>query len=90
MPKSECGIDKLINVQKFFYQSLTCGNTVVIESLKQYLFQGFEWNETIKSVKTNSIENITFDVTTNNIKSRNIFEKLKEIYFISKCILRGN
>jgi SAM-dependent methyltransferase len=86
MPKSESGLEKFVNVQKLFYESLKSGHIGLVESLKCTMFQGFEWFENIKTEKANFINDLAFDVSDIVIKPKNNKEKIIDIISILKSI----
>jgi 2-polyprenyl-3-methyl-5-hydroxy-6-metoxy-1,4-benzoquinol methylase len=90
MHKSETALEKFVNVQKLFYESLKSGHTALIESLKSSMFQGFEWFENIKTEKANSINDVTFDVSDIVIKPKNNKEKIIDVISILRSILYRN
>ena len=46
LPKSETTIDEFKAVHDFFYKSLENNYTCLIDELKEFFFQGFEWEST--------------------------------------------
>jgi SAM-dependent methyltransferase len=64
MTKEESGLMHYEKIQKFFYRTCELGYHEMIQSLKEYFFQGFEWFDTIKSRKVDDIEKVTYNVDT--------------------------
>lgn len=58
MKKSATVLNDLLPIQKFFYQSLEKGYNELVDQLKHFMFEGFEWNEPFPLKKTDSIEDI--------------------------------
>lgn len=94
MPKSESGLDKFKPVHQLFYKSLEQGHDELILSLKNFLFEGFEWFNSINSEKVNNLELLTFNnseiTLSKNIRKRvetNIFAKgIRQIFKIRSAI----
>jgi ubiquinone/menaquinone biosynthesis C-methylase UbiE len=61
--KSETHIDEFLSIQKFFLESLEKGHHKLIEDLKDYMFEGFEWIEPFQVFKAKNISELT-DRTT--------------------------
>jgi SAM-dependent methyltransferase len=62
MPKRESGLARFQTVTKFFYRSLQKGHVEMIEALKPYLFQGFEWFGRVELRRVDSLDALTYDV----------------------------
>lgn len=67
LPKNESELLGAENIQKFFFMTTFKGYVSLIDSLKEFMFQGFEWSGTINLKKTVEIENLTYDLNTINI-----------------------
>jgi len=66
--KEKTQIEIFKSVQEFFYNSATAGHVSLTQSLKNYYFQGFEWNTNICSKEVNHINEIVYErVITENI-----------------------
>lgn len=90
MPKGETGLEKFNNVQKLFYESLKSGHTALVDNLKDYFFQGFEWINKLQSIKINSLEQLTFDIPDIVIKPEHDKKMLEKVKITLKKILRGD
>jgi ubiquinone/menaquinone biosynthesis C-methylase UbiE len=62
MTKEESGLLKYNQIQSFFYRTCELGYHEMIDSLKEYFFQGFEWNNTIESRKVSLLTDVTYGV----------------------------
>jgi len=62
MPKGESGLSHFLPVNRFFYQTLKHGYDSMILALKEYMFQGFEWDRGIEAVRATSLNAITYDI----------------------------
>lgn len=60
MPKAEAGLNRFQCVQSFFYESLQAGHTAMVDELRHFLFQGFEWEEYIASKRASSVEELVY------------------------------
>lgn len=78
LEKKTIHFDRLFEVNKFFYESLIQGRSRLIEELKEYFFQGFEWSGGIESKKVVDIREVCFDENTYKSPALvNEFEKNK-------------
>ncbi len=68
MPKSDSGIDNFISIQEFFFKTLELGYFDYIESCKDYFFQGFEWHGKIRSIRTQSLNELTYSKSQIQLK----------------------
>lgn len=85
-------------VQKFFFESLNKGYSKIIEDLKEFLFEGFEWLTPFSIKKTNSINDLIFDkffidkffinpskeIKTSQKTEGLIIKKIKNVFFKNK------
>jgi len=60
MPKAETELDRFQCVQNFFYESLRHGYTAMVDELRSFLFQGFEWEGRIDSQRAFSLEQVSY------------------------------
>jgi SAM-dependent methyltransferase len=60
MPKAETELDRFQCVQNFFYESLRQGYTAMVDELRSFLFQGFEWEGRIDSQRAFSLEQVNY------------------------------
>jgi len=68
--KQDTPIKEFSSVHKLFYNSMIAGHTSIINSLKEYFFQGFEWKDEIKTKAVSSIDDVVYsDDISNNISS---------------------
>ena len=67
MSKEESGLNSFLPVNRFFYETLKSGQDQMIQELKEYFFQGFEWKGEIHVRKANSLMELTFDMDSNHI-----------------------
>jgi hypothetical protein len=85
MNKSKTALSSFQEVHNFFYHSLCKNYTSLIDELKPYFFEGFEWCDAIKSQETNSIADLSFDLVDIKLtlkhlqdkKTTNILKKIK-------------
>jgi hypothetical protein len=64
MPKSETCLPAFRPVTAFFYQTLVAGQKSLVDSLKDWLFQGFEWQGTIPTQRTHSLYDVCYPLST--------------------------
>jgi SAM-dependent methyltransferase len=64
MPKSASGFNQYKNVQAFFYRTCELEYYSLINDLKQYFFQGFEWEGSIASQQVECIEDLCYDLSS--------------------------
>jgi SAM-dependent methyltransferase len=61
MNKSETNLSEFQPIQSLFYESLWKEYYSLMRELKQFLFEGFEWFDSIDLVKTCDLQDLTFD-----------------------------
>ena len=84
--KDKIKINQFRQINKFFYETLKAGYESFVVELKDYIFQGFEWEDSLIAKKAESIEEITLDLNRINIsrgkkptaKIRGLFHWLKK------------
>jgi len=60
LPKSESGIERYQDLQAFFRGTLDQGYTSLVNELRDYLFQGFEWFETVELKRARALEELIY------------------------------
>lgn len=60
MPKCETCLPAFRPVTRMFYASLAAGHTMLIDALAPCLFQGFEWEETIRTQRTRDLYEVCY------------------------------
>jgi len=60
LPKREAGLARFAAVQHFFYDALKQGHTAMVDDLKEFLIQGFEWEGWLRSRKAQTIDELVF------------------------------
>jgi ubiquinone/menaquinone biosynthesis C-methylase UbiE len=81
--KKEIGFSKFKAVNILFYESLKSGYTSLIEDLKEYLFEGFEWFDEIKSYKTDTVEDLilkNFRIPKKERTKSHFIEKFRKLF----------
>lgn len=61
MLKNETELEKFKIIQEFFYQTLSKNYTCLVDELKKYIFQGFEWEDSIMARKADSLSEVCYD-----------------------------
>lgn len=86
LPKSMTSILEFSEVSRFFYESLKAGHICLIDSLKQELFEGFEWDKPFKINRAKTIRDVCYkDIKINHSYNlqpsllRRVKTKLKRI-----------
>jgi len=67
MPKSASGFNQFKNVQAFFYRTCELEYYSLIDELKLYFFQGFEWEGKIDSQQVYELNDLCYDLSTLSI-----------------------
>jgi len=80
MPKSQSGLNNFKKINKLFYESLVKGYSEIVNDLKEYMFQGFEWSNEILSKKTNAIDDLVFDSKEINLCFKTLNNSQKKSY----------
>ena len=62
MPKVESNLASFLPVQEFFYKSALENYHKVTDDFSRYFFQGFEWNDTIRSERVNTLKQVVYDI----------------------------
>ena len=66
LPKADTAISEFQHVNKFFYKSLEKNYTCLIDGLKEFIFQGFEWERTITSTRVQLISDVCYNINDLN------------------------
>jgi ubiquinone/menaquinone biosynthesis C-methylase UbiE len=61
MLKSESGIGKFQVIQDFFYHTMVKKYTCLVNDLKDYFFQGFEWLDSVENIKVSDLSELVFE-----------------------------
>ena len=78
MLKKETCLDKFKNVNSLFYQSLMKGHNGIIDDLKEFLFQGFEWSDVIITKHVTDIEHVCYNIAEIDIPENQMLRKKKQ------------
>ena len=70
LPKHETGLDYARDIQEFFFRSTFKGYVSLIDELKDFMFQGFEWNGSIQIKKASSLNDLLYDLNKVEIPVR--------------------
>jgi SAM-dependent methyltransferase len=71
LKKSKTGLNEFLPVQSLFFESLCKGYDSLVKELKQYMFEGFEYEKPFKIKEAKSIEDLIFNaVSSSNMKNR--------------------
>ncbi|MBA3034977.1 MAG: class I SAM-dependent methyltransferase [Desulfobacterium sp.] len=70
LPKENTPIAQSKPITDFFYKTLELRYSGIIQDLKQFFFQGFEWNEDIKFKKAERLEEITYNLMEINLHKK--------------------
>lgn len=80
MPKSDTGLNDFLSVQRLFYKANLAGRKSIIKEMKEYFFQGFEWESNIKVDKVIRLKEVSFEVQ--NVRFRDgLLQFLKRIKY---------
>jgi len=60
MPKEESGLNNFKSLHEFFFATIELGYHEYINSMKNYFFQGFEWEGSINTKRVHSIEELAY------------------------------
>ena len=99
LPKSDTLLNEFKPIHKFFYKSLENNYTSLVDDLKEFIFQGFEWENTILTSREKTIADVCYNLKELEIpikkfpvKSINepirILLNLKNIYVLIRKILK--
>lgn len=75
MSKEESNLNVFKDIQRFFYESLKAKYSSLVNELKPFFFQGFEWLEKIEVKKALSFSEITFNCDLLKIPRRINYEE---------------
>lgn len=84
LPKSMTLLSEFSEVTRFFYESLKAGHTCLIDSLKQELFEGFEWNKPFRIERAKKIR----DICWGNIKINPSYNIRSSLLWKAKIALK--
>lgn len=77
MPKNESPLNVFLPVQELFYKSCIDNYHFMINDFSKYFFQGFEWSNAIKSVRTNKLSDLVYK--TSEVDFSYLNKKSKEL-----------
>ncbi|MFZ3071953.1 MAG: class I SAM-dependent methyltransferase [Thermodesulfobacteriota bacterium] len=83
MPKKDTGLPAFKSVNAFFYETLEKRYNMLINELKEYFFEGFEWVGRIDSRRTCNIEELVLhniELPVRERRKKNFLHKLKRIF----------
>lgn len=86
MKKDETDLNKFKKVTQFFNNTLELRYTHLIKHLKDYFFQGFEWEGVITSKKVTDLSCVTYDVDKLNLKEFSRNKENKILKEIKRCL----
>lgn len=87
LPKSMTLLSEFSDVNGFFYESLKSGHACLIDSLKDDIMEGFEWDQPFQIERAKKINDVCWKnikIKSPVFKRRSFISKLKHIV---KCIL---
>jgi len=67
MPKKMTDLGSFASVHQFFFETLKQEYFSLIDQLKTYFFEGFEWDQSLKSQKVNRLSEVCFESIEGNI-----------------------
>lgn len=70
MKKEESSLQDFAVIQSFFFESSRKNYKSLINELKLYFFQGFEWSETIPTQRVYTLEDVSYDINTLDIPKK--------------------
>ncbi len=79
-PKRETTLSDFYCIHQFFYESLVRGHSCLIDNLKEFFFEGFEWEESFKIKKTTKITELCWSSNTRIppfIKNQTVIQRIK-------------
>lgn len=94
MPKDQSGMSQFFEIQKLFYRSCELEYFSFINDLKNYFFQGFEWQGELVFKKANSISELAYSAyVLENMERKSPISGMqnghnKYWFFIKKLIKR--
>jgi len=62
MPKHATGLGIAKDIQEFFFRTTFKGYISLIDQLKMFMFQGFEWAGSVQTVKSSSFSDLLYDL----------------------------
>lgn len=57
-PKEQTSLSDFLCVHQFFYESLKEGHSCLVENMKEYFFEGFEWEDSFRIKKTTQMNEL--------------------------------
>ena len=70
MPKEESSLQQFKKISILFNISLEKGYSDIVNDLKDYFFEGFEWTGSIQSRRTNDIDILAFSSEEINLEAK--------------------
>jgi SAM-dependent methyltransferase len=81
MPKAQTPLAEFQLVQDFFYESLSQRYFDLVDDLKPFFFEGFEWFEPMQTIKTSDLKDVVFDHLKIPLKKPSFESQLKNFSF---------
>jgi SAM-dependent methyltransferase len=80
MPKAHTPLAEFQPVQDLFYKSLSQRYFDLVDDLKPFFVEGFEWFETVSTCRTSSLKDVVFDHLEIPLKKPSIESRLKNLF----------
>jgi len=74
LEKDATPLGEFQNVQRLYYESLRMGYSDLVEDLRNYMFEGFEWQAPFSCVRADSMNDLTFPIA--DIRKQSLFVRL--------------
>lgn len=87
MPKADSGLERFKPVHAFFHETLKKGYSGFVDSLKPWLFQGFEWFGSIESRRVGSLGELTYGISGMDIPAYDSPAKIRTVVSLIKSML---
>jgi SAM-dependent methyltransferase len=81
MPKTQTSLAEFQPVQDFFYQSLSQRYFDLVNDLKPFFFEGFEWFNSVQTCRSSELRDVIFDNLEIPLKKPSIESRLRNFSF---------
>ena len=84
MPKAESPLSDFSPVQQLFFKSIEQRYYQMIDDFKQYFFQGFEWKDSIASIRTNKLQQLVYHENETDFSMLTVARPAKPVSLLGK------
>jgi ubiquinone/menaquinone biosynthesis C-methylase UbiE len=81
MSKNQSKLSEFQLVQNLLYESLSQRHFDLIDNLRPFFFEGFEWVDSVKTNETEELKDLIFDKASIPVRKKNLPERIQNFSF---------